>query len=224
VELLKAELNPDATRIKAQELVRANDLKMVERLKSLGFAVTAVDEHPTGDVLAGVSLIVISDSVNTKQIQAKYKNVALPVVTWASDLYGAMGLTGKIAGEDYGTTGSGTKPPNGDRFAWMVNGPSPLSAGLATNVIQDLYDDNEFVTSWGKPSFGAINIAFIPGYPDKRTIFAYEKGATMDGGLLAPSRRVGFYLRTQDVEHMRPTGLKLFDAAVWWAVSPPDAP
>ena len=214
-ELVEHEIPVDAKRRKDQQQILAADQKIIEHFKSLGFAVTAVDEHPTSDA-GPQDVIVISDSVNSHAIGTKYKNSKVPVVTWASELYGEMGFTGRKAGVDFGSTGTpGGK--DGDRFASMVNGSHALNAGLATNIIQNLYDDNEYITNWGKPGPGATNIAVIPGYPDKRLIFAYETGASMEAGRLAPSRRVAFFLHTYDWNHMLPEGITLLDAAVTWA-------
>jgi hypothetical protein len=77
------------------------------------------------------------------------------------------------------------------------------------------------VTNWGKPSLGAINIAVIEGYSDRRLVFAYEKGASMAGDFLAPARRVAYFVNMEDFKELQPAGLALLDAAVLWAVTPP---
>lgn len=215
----KAEMPPaDSSRLERAKAFADNDAKIVEHLKSLGFAVTTTDEHPTSDLTRGQDLVVISDSVRVQDVEDKYKKLAIPVVTWAGELYPAMALTGRKAGVDFGATGSpGGK--DGDRFAILYNRQHPLSAGL-TDVEQNYYDDNEYVTNWGKPAQGAIMIAATSGYPDHGVIFAYEKGAGMAGDFPAPARRVAFFLSTKDYSHLMPEGLRLFDAAMLWAVSP----
>jgi hypothetical protein len=218
-DALKAEAPNDPARIKRREELLAEDNRIVDHFKSLGFTVTVADEHPSGNVANGKDLIIISDSVVAAQIQGKYRSLSIPVVTWASDLYPYLGLTGTRAGRDYGTTGTpGGK--DGDRFAMLFNAAHPLDAGLRTDLIQDYYDDNEYVTNWGMPSLGAINIATIAGYPDRRIIFAYEKGSCMTGDLVAPGKRVGLFLSTHDFEHLQKEGMALLDAAVLWAVAP----
>ncbi|HEV7443587.1 MAG TPA: hypothetical protein VGO18_13415 [Steroidobacteraceae bacterium] len=220
LELVKSEVPGDAKLVKRLQKVADNDQKIIARLKSLGFVVSTADEHPTSDVVTGKDLIVISNSVNAKEMSGRYARLAVPIVTWASDLYPVLRMTGSVPAEDYGTTGTvGGK--DGDRFASIVNAPHPLAGGLSADAIQDLYADNEFVTNWGKPALGAINIAVIEGYPDRRLVFAYEQGASMAGDTLAPARRVAYYVNTEDFEEVQPAGFALFDAAVLWAVKAP---
>jgi hypothetical protein len=220
LEFAKAEAPLDATLVKRLQKTADNDRKMIERFKSLGFVVSIADEHPTSDVISGKDLIVISNSVDARQMLGRYAGLDVPIVTWASDLYPGLHMTGNLAGQDYGTTGTvGGK--DGDRFTCIVNAPHPLAAGLSADAIQDLYDDNEFITNWGKPSLGAINIAVIEGYPDKRLVFAYEKGASMADDVVAPARRVAYFLNTEDFGELQPAGLALLDAAVLWAAKSP---
>ena len=68
----------------------------------------------------------------------------------------------------------------------------------------------------------AIQSALRRGEPEKAAVFAYEKGATMNGEFLAPARRVGFFLWQDTFDQLRPEGLALFRAAVLWVVSPPE--
>jgi hypothetical protein len=220
LEMAKAEVPLDATLVKRLQKTADNDRKVVERFRSLHFVVTVADEHPTTDVISGADLIVISNSVNARQMAGRYASLNIPIVTWASDLYPVLHMTGNVAGQDYGTTGTvGGK--DGDRFTSIVNAPHPLAGGLSPDAIQDLYSDNEFITNWGKPSLGAINIAVIEGYPDKRLVFAYEKGASMAGEVLAPARRVAYFVNTEDFGELQPAGLALLDAAVLWASRSP---
>jgi hypothetical protein len=215
--LVKAEVPPDPKRVKHLGKAADNDAKIVARLRDLGFTVTIADEHPTTDVTTGKDLIVISNSVIASEIPERYADLSIPIVTWASALYPVLYMTGRAPGEDFGTTGTaGGK--DGDRFASVVNAPHPLAAGLSADSIQDLYQDNEFITNWGKPALGAINIAVIEGYPDRRLVFAYEKGSSMSADKLAPARRVAYFVNTEDFDQLQPAGLALLDAAVLWAV------
>jgi hypothetical protein len=220
LELVKSEVPSDPKRVKRLQKTADNDQKAISRLQALGFTVSVTDEHPTADVVTGKDLIVISNSVNPNEIPERYAALSVPIVTWASELYPVLHLTGNLPGEDFGTTGTvGGK--DGDRFASIVNAAHPLAAGLNPDAIQDLYTDNEFITNYGKPGLGAINIAVIEGYPDRRLVFAYEKGASMANDMLAPARRVAYFVNTEDFGELQPAGLALFDAAMLWAVKAP---
>jgi hypothetical protein len=201
---------------KRQEHFAANDARIVEHLHSLGFAVVKADAAAAWERTKGQDLVVISDSA--ARLAGDFRGLPVPIVTWSSELYPELAMTGHQRGKDFGVTGTpGGK--DGDRFAWMVNAPHPLSAGLKPTVAQNYYDDNEFMTNWGKPAQGATNIAITPGYPDQRVVFAYEAGASMEGDFAAPARRVGLFLCTHDFDHLFPAGVSLFDAAMLWAVA-----
>ena len=122
-------------------------------------------------------------------------------------------MTGLKSGRDYGTDDE-------QRFIWLVNAPHPLAAGLAAGL-QNVLGDEHCKMNWGRPGLGAVTIATLRGEPEKAAIFAYEKGATMNGEFLAPARRVSFFLWQDTFNQLRPEGLALFRAAVLWAVSPP---
>jgi hypothetical protein len=220
LELAKTDVPADPKRLKRLQKAIDNEQKAISRLQSLGFTVRVADEHPGSDVVTGADLIVISNSVNAAEIPERYASLSIPIVTWASALYPVLHLTGNAPAEDFGTTGTvGGK--DGDRFASIVNAFHPLAAKLSAQAIQDLYTDNEFITNYGKPALGAINIAVIEGYPDRRLVFAYEKGASMANDMLAPARRVAYFVNTEDFGELQPAGLALFDAAMLWAAKSP---
>jgi hypothetical protein len=50
------------------------------------------------------------------------------------------------------------------------------------------------------------------------TIFAYASGAMMAGGVVAPAKRMGFFIHRDTV--YGPDGDKLFDAAVDYLLAP----
>jgi hypothetical protein len=203
----------DPARIPTLERWRSNDRKAIEYLQSLGFTVTGKDEYSPVEAAAGQDLIVISESVDALEIGTKYRNTAIPLLTFENDLLGELAMTGLKIGRDTGTD-------DNQRFLWLVNAPHPLAAGLSAGI-QNVLDDENLKMNWGKPGLGAIVIATLRGEPDKAAVFAYERGATMNGEAIAPARRVSFFLWQDTFQHLRPEGLALFRAAVLWAVSPP---
>ena len=216
LEKAKAAVPPpaDPKRIPTLEKWRSNDLKVVAYLQTLGFSVTGNDESSPALAAAGSDLIVISESVDALDISTKYRNIAIPLLTFENDLLGELGMTGWKNGRDTGTD-------DNQRFIWLVNAPHPLAAGLAAGIQNVLADEN-LKMNWGKPGLGAVTIATLCGEPDKAAIFAYERGATMSGEALAPARRVSFFLWQDTFEQLRPEGLALFRAAVLWAVTAPE--
>jgi len=202
----------DPKRIEALETWRRNDEKAIAFMRSLGFKVTGVDENADMNATDNKDLIVISESVDAVNVGTKYRTTPVPLITFENDLLGELEMSGLKNGVDYGTD-------DNQRFIWVVNAPHPLAAGL-TAGIQNVLQDEHFKMNWGKPCLGAITIATLRGEPNKASIFAYEKGATMNGEFLAPARRLSFFLWQDTFEQMRPEGIALFRAALLWSVSP----
>jgi hypothetical protein len=203
----------DPKRVAQLETWRKNDEDAMGYLRALGFAVTPASESTPVDSAMSQDLVVISESVDAVDVDAKYRYVTQSVVLLENDLLGVFGMTPLKNGRDYGTEDE-------QRFIWLVNAPHPLAAGLAAGI-QNVLEDEHCKMNWGKPGLGATTIATVLGEPDKAAIFAYEKGATMNGEFLAPARRVSFFLWQDTFDQLRPEGLSLFKAAVLWAVSPP---
>ncbi len=206
--------NPvDPKRVGALETWRRNDDQAMAFLKSLGFAVSGVDENAPMATTKGKDLIIISESVDALNVGTKYRTTPIPLLTFENDLLGELEMSGFKNGVDYGTD-------DNQRFIYIVNAPHPLAAGLSAGF-QNVLTDEHYKMNWGKPGLGAITIATLRGEPSKAAIFAYEAGATMNGEFLAPARRVSFFLWQDTFEAMRPEGLALFRASVLWAVTPP---
>ena len=211
LEKAKAADPADPKRIATLATWRDNDEKAMAYLRSLGFIVTGADEASPVEGSRNQDLVIISETVDAVDVSAKYRYIGIPLLTFENDLLGELGMTGLKNGRDYGTDDE-------QRFLWLVNAPHPLAAGLAAGL-QNVLTDEHCKMNWGKPGLGAITIATLRGEPDKAAIFAYEKGATMNGEFLAPARRLSFFLWQDTFEQMRPEGLALFRAAVLWAVT-----
>lgn len=192
----------------AAETVAA-DAAAQARLAQLGFAVTFVDQHEPAPALAGVDLVVVSAGVSAHVVEGRFRHATVPVVLWEAYLLPHMGMTGRKEGADYGTH------EEKQRYLWMVNAPHPLSAGRAAGLLNVVKRGGPM--NWGRPGPGAIIIATMPGELAKGLIFAYEKGATMDGENLAPARRVMLFLDNNTFPGLNDDGQALFDAAVLWA-------
>ena len=199
--------------LKAAADIAAADAKVKEHLQALGFAVTTVDQREPAPAAAGSDVILISSSVSGHVVEGKFKTVPVPVVTWEAFVLPHMGMTGKKEDTDFGTKDGKI------RYLWMVNAPHPLSAGLPAGLLNVM--QKGMPVNWGRPGPGATVIATFPGELDKSPLFAYEKGATMDGENLAPARRVMVFLDNVTFPNLNEAGLKLFDAALLWAVGQP---
>jgi hypothetical protein len=198
---------------KAAPDIVAADAKVQEHLASLGFTVTFADQSASATAATGKDVIVISSGVSAHVIEGKYKAVPVPLVTWESFMLPHVGMTGKKEETDFGTREGKL------RYLWMVNAPHPLAGGLPAGLLNVVKKGGPM--NWGHPGPGAIVIATLPGELDKSPLFAYEKGATMDGENLAPARRVMVFLDNTTFPGLNEAGMKLFDAAVLWAAAQP---
>jgi hypothetical protein len=215
VEKVKAEVPFNAALLKQKEEVLADDRRIAEHLRGLGFVVTTADESAPAEAARGKDLIVISESVDAFPIGDKYTYLPVPVVCWENDLYDDLRMTGKRLNVDYGTNRT-TKATT----LRLVDAPHPMSAGLAGGMHTVFAEPREI--NWGRPGLGATIIATVPGEPEKVATFAYEKGATMDYDFPAPGRRVGLFTWQNELGSLTAEGRALFDAAVIWAASPPE--
>jgi hypothetical protein len=98
----------------------------------------------------------------------------------------------------------------------------PLAAGLPKGTIPVLQTRCRLVRGRDLGP-DAIKIArppadATPAAADSWTIFAYDKGGTMAGGLKAPAKRMGFFWHRPSA--VTPEGKKLFVAAIEWALTP----
>ncbi len=212
VDLAKQEDPPRPELVKMKQEVLDEDWKVVAHLKSLGFNVTTCDELGDVKLAKGKDLVVISESVNAYEVANKYTLLTIPVIVWENDIYDDMHMTGKRLRVDYGTLS-----PGGTALQ-LYNAPHPLSAGLTAGKHEILRSAAPI--NWGRPGLGATIIATVPDQPEKVTIFAYEKGATMEYDYTAPARRLAFFANRNYFDNLTPDGLALFDAAFLWAVSP----
>lgn len=185
------------------------DQKIQEHLAARGFIVTLYSQYAPVDAAHGADLVILSSTVRSRDLLGAYRQVATPLLTWESDLLDDLGMTAKHNAIDFGKLEK-------DRYVWLVNAPHPMAAGLPSGV-NNVYE-KVAPMNWGKPGLGATIIATVYGEPEKAVIFGYEKGATMDYESLAPARRVMFFLDNETFPNLSASGLKLFDAAVDWAV------
>jgi hypothetical protein len=185
----------------------ARDQALIDRLTLAEYSVTVRNQTETSALDAlGKDLVIISDSVNSTNVNTKFRDVMIPVINWEPSLFDDMMMTGASSGTDYGDLADQTQID-------IVAASHPLAAGLpaglatATNS-QQLY-------FWAVPSGAATVVARPAGYPDRAAIFGYEEGATMVG-MKAPARRVGFFNGIGS--DFTADGWALYDAAVKWAL------
>jgi hypothetical protein len=205
---------PVALFIVGSDVPNAAELAVKTRLEGLGYqvvvksAVTSASSDATGK-----AIVLISSAVTSSQVNTKFRTVPVPVLCWESALLDDLGMTGATAGRDFGIAGLQT--------SITITFPGhPLAAGLS-GTLAVVSAPSTF--SWGAPNGNAILVGRPAGSTDRAAIFAYDAGTEMPG-LVAPARRIGFFLEDNTASTLTPNGWKLFDAAVRWATSPAARP
>ena len=217
-----------------------NDDSLVKKhLEKQGYIVTVAGEDDPASKAAGQDLILISSTADPRVIADKNADATTPVFTWNAVDYPDMKMTGPERHVDFETI-----DPVQDfaRSFTMLYGYFPD----ATNPIVKEFGGKTqlFGTSyllpqafgWGRPAPGGTIVVNLEGDPTRAGVFTYEKGATMYNRFVAPARRVGFYIQDSTFHYLTAVhgeaekdpdmdawwvGLKLFDASIRWALSPP---
>lgn len=176
------------------------------RLQQLGYNVTIKSAYAAKSSDAnGMGLVIISSTTSSYSVGSKFTYVPVPVLTWESWSLDDLKMTGTWAGYDYSQTVSHTVS--------ILTPSHPLAAGLS-GIVQ-VYTYPTYMRWGATKNPGATRVARIAG--DALGIFGYEAGAPMQGGFLAPARRVSFFLDDNTAPCLTAKGAKLFDAAVNWA-------
>ncbi|MCA9839638.1 MAG: S8 family serine peptidase [Trueperaceae bacterium] len=188
-----------------------------DQLWQMGFNVTVKvgGSSATSDA-TGKDLVVISSTVTPADVNTKYRNVSVPVITWEAALFDDLGMVTASSGY-YGTASNQTSIS-------VSNNTHPLSAALRLGDLSEYgpgaaYSSGQTL-SWGKPTSSAIKIATLTGDASKAVIFGYDPGTSMVG-LNAPARRLGFMFNDTSPLQIRDSWWTdwLFKAAINWAVS-----
>lgn len=200
--------NADTLLVVGAVPVSAGDAQALDRLQSLGQAVTVIKDSVSASSSAnGMDLVVISDSVAPGKVSNKFTPVSVPVIVFEPWLYDNLGMTGDVAKTDYGRAGNQTQI--------RMSGAHPLTGGLSGLVT---VGSSAASFSWGRPGAEAVVAATLKSNAARPTIFAYEAGALLADGTAAPARRVAIHLNTGALAAWNANGRELFDAAVHWAL------
>jgi hypothetical protein len=188
----------------------ASDAAVKARLETNGWQVTVVQAIASTTADAdGKQLIVISSSVGSGDVNTKFRDVAVPVLTWEGALQDDFLMTLNTDGTDRGTA-------TGQTQLNIVNASHPLAAGLSAGVKTVTTAPADF--SWGAPNSNAVVVATIAGNPAQAGIYGYDKDALLiDGTSRARARRVMVFLSNDAYVVLNDDGKKLIDAAIQWA-------
>ena len=202
--------NPKVLFVVGDTRLNTGDAWVKSRLEKLGLEVEVkkATSASAGDA-NGKGLVVISSTINSGDLGATFKNVAVPVVTWESYLLDEMKMTGPIAQTDFGQDAS-------YKYLTITDPSHPLSAGLS-GTVQVLTSSNYMRWGWTTQS-AAAKAAKVTGQEGWYGIFGFDKGDAMQGGFTAPERRVSLFMDDVTPAMLTTQGQQLFDGAIEWAI------
>jgi hypothetical protein len=182
------------------------DLAISNRLKTLGFSVTAkTGIAAVAADASGKKLVFISSTIASTDVNTKFRTSTVPVISCENALQDDFAMTATTSGS-FATTATQTQVA-------MTTTVHPISSGLTGTQTMVTSADT---FGWGKPASGAAKLATQIGDATKVTAYSYEKGVAMVG-LTAPARRVQLFLTDGTAAKMTSAGWKMFDQAVKWA-------
>jgi hypothetical protein len=178
------------------------------RLEALGFAVTTLqDMDSKTEDATGKVLVLVSASVSSTAIATKFRDAKVPVISMEPFVFDDFQMTAATSGTDFDFA-------PGQSEIFVENGRHPLAAGLRCAVTVAT-TAGQF--AWGAPAASAEKVATVANDARRHVIFAYRTRAMMVG-LAAPAARVGWFASESVAPSLNEDGLKLFDAAVEWAL------
>lgn len=204
----QANLFPYALLLTGEPPTTAADGAIRDRLLRDGMA-PVVARAATASVndAKGKALILLSSTVDPATVRGRFRTTPVPLFSWEPGLFGDLGMTGSVAGSDFGTV------PAQNRLQITAAGRA-LAAGLSGTITVGAAPS---AFSFGVPGTAALVVARQVGGAARPVLFAYERGAAMHG-LAAPARRLGLFLGNTTAGLLTDQGWALFDAAVKWAV------
>jgi thermitase len=187
--------------------LNSGDAVVKSNLERMGYVVTLkTGVASLAADATGKDLVVISSTVNSTDVNTKFRNTSAPVIVWESSLFDDMGMVDLQA-----NTGMYTSENNIN-----VSGTHPLAAGMLSGTYAS-YTSADMI-NYGKPATTAIKAATLSVNTSLATIFGYDKGMSMVG-MTAPGRRVALMLGDNGASKLDWAGGLLFNAAITWAVS-----
>lgn len=175
------------------------------RIRSRGGIVTVIDaDQISEDTAAEMDLVIVSSTASSAVVGSRLYGVTTPVwiaKPWSLD---DMGMTGPIAGTDFGTLSGST--------VHLVDESHELAGGFTESVLVTHADRT---AQFGAPGDGATTIA--EWSPTQPAVFVYETGDVLADGSAAAGCRLAWPVFKTAPTQFTDAGWSLFDRAVRYA-------
>lgn len=187
------------------------DVQFEAAFKARGMEVEIVQDREATPMHAqGKRIIMLSYGMKSTEFKAEaFTDVPVPIIVTEQNLLPRIKMSSA-----HGFTGRMTK-------ITMIS-DHELAGGFPKGDLEVYSPSQEFF--WGTPSAAGIRIAHLVGQPEKVTYFAYEKGAAMMDGAVAPAKRVQFFHATHSPDpidknlYLNANGLKLLGVTIDWCL------
>jgi hypothetical protein len=195
----------------------SSDANIISRLQSQGHTVTAMAAPSTTTASAlGKDLVVVSSTITSADVGAKFANVPAGVIDWEQNIL--QQSRQNIVSEAAAHNSDGA-------FTQITITPAgaahPLGAGLAAGTYTVTNAASAY--SWGDSSglgLGGVGVGLLgTGTGTEAThlgIIGYNTGALRPDGTPSPGRRATLFLSDNNFNDLTATGLSLFDASINW--------
>jgi subtilisin-like proprotein convertase family protein len=209
----------------------AGDAAVSNRLATLGYTVTtkAAPSSTIADA-NGKTLIVVSSTITSGDVGAKFTTSNVPLVHWEQAIQDDLFATGNAqvgAGDAQGGFDRNTTAADQTQLNILTTN-HPLAAGLTPGLHTVASTPTTF--SWGVPGGDVIKIATIATNAAEVAVYGYDAGATLivTNRTVTPAtittnkaaaRRVFLFMQDPGLSVVAADGFALFDAAINWAAS-----
>jgi hypothetical protein len=184
-------------------------------------------DTPADKMLAfanAADLVIIVESVGSGTVGTKIVSTPTPILSseaFLQDEFGFVNPKGKSVDPGLPEPANAFGAIENQTAINITNPGHPLAAGLKGRV-QVYRFPREM--NWGKDTAPSIEvIAALTDYPTAKLIYLIRKGRNLYDGTPAPGLRIQFFVEndneTGTVNLMTPDGLKLWDAAVRYALA-----
>lgn len=201
--------------------LNAGDQSVYNRLAALNLPIVVKAAADTVPADANdVQLIVISSTVSSGTVGNKFTDAAKPVITWEQALADDLLLT----------SAAGANVANENSVEITAEGAAhPAGGGLSPGALTVRNTSTTFhLAAPDQIAPGAVIIARgVGGNNNRPAILAVETGSLLNNSAPAPARRVYMFWGDEGLVNVNDAGLRLFDAAIYWALGwtlPPLAP
>lgn len=190
--------------------LNCGDAAIKNKLTGKGFSVVVKSDYSvTAADATGKGLVLISSTVNSSYVNTKFNNVAVPVMTWESQLYDDLDLC---------SSNYGVKSAYYNYHAKTQSSHS-ICNGYSGNF--NLFNCKQDV-SYGVPNHSSNSLCNLYNDASKSAVICYEKGQNMCNGKTAKDKRIAFCGNDNSASTFTSEGWKLFLNAVYYATNCPN--